>query len=316
MKLCLCDRCGCVLPEDVVALEGQGGFLLCSACNEIQRSQEQFICDRCQAVFPLNALRDGEAIFVPGRDQKKGALYCKRCKSFHRRQKNEIKDIRNLVALFLFSLLIPVGIGVYGRLSKKEMGPEKEHGRDKTVEIRSLVDEIQKTFQQEIVEVKKEIQKLSRPESPSREESPSPAHGAEIEKKSAAMLLQLPDLIVQKSIENIRLKLSQGNLDEKLQSLREIAVLREEAAIPVLLEATRDNDPLVRGMAAVILSTVGAHQSVGRLVTALGDPDPVVRRCVSQSLNVLTREKFVFFQELSPIEWQRLKEMKEQSQGE
>jgi len=96
-----------------------------------------------------------------------------------------------------------------------------------------------------------------------------------------------------------------------LEAIRDISRFRETAAIPVLTESLKDTEPMIRSLAAKTLALLGAYSCVGKLMPLLQDPDPIVRKSVSQALSMLTRERFIYFQDLSPAEWQKLKEMKE-----
>jgi hypothetical protein len=305
LRVLICDKCGTVLPEDFLEhdLSSKNEVVLCPDCLEIEKSQEHFFCDRCRKPFPVKAIRGGEAVLILESSKGAGAIYCKRCRAIYRRHHSETKELKHLLLLFGCSIAIPIITSIYLYFRKTEIPPAQQT----EISVDKIAQEVHKTLGKELASLKKEIEALKPqpPLPPTKKTEELP------QAPSMTLILQLPDLIAQKAAGSFEAKFKKGNLVERLEAIQEIARLRELSAIPLLVEGLKDPDPLVRNFSARALGFLAAQQEVGKLVTALSDPEPIVKRAVSQSLSVLTTERFIFFQDLSQQEWQKLKEMKE-----
>ena len=121
-------------------------------------------------------------------------------------------------------------------------------------------------------------------------------------KKRISWLSDLVASAERKAIVPVEKTLRTGSSEEKIMAIFHIAHYRERAGIPILLEALNDKEAQVRSLAAKTLGALGAVESVKKLLALLHDPEPIVRDSITQALTILTRERFVFFKDLSDEE--------------
>jgi hypothetical protein len=291
---------------------GKGEEILCGDCLPAASCKQEIVCDRCHTSFHADNLRQGEAMFLSRTNTALAQLLCKHCAIVSRVRRSESKDVRVVVTIFLSLLAVPlvaaiVWHGFFATASKN--GVESKELRQLAEETRLLRDTLTAAQQRE-TERQKEWQSL-------RESAMTRGSSAKEEKKppddtgvSPQMLQELAATLAQARTVKSR-KQFQGALPERLEAVLQIAALREEAALPFLLEGLNDKDPLVRSLSARLLGSLAQHTATGQLLIALKDTDPLVRKAVAQALSLLTREQFVFFADVPPEKWQKLQKFKE-----
>ena len=305
MLLYLCDNCGCPVAADIARLhqeQGKNAALLCKECTRTKTASGEFICDRCGNRFADQAIRAGEALVIVGTAQTPGAIYCKRCRKFYRRQ-GQAKDIRNLVLLFLLPLTIPLVVALFRHFDRPDASLPPP------LPVQEIVRQVNSMVRQQLQEFESKLEKKSLPRQatvalPQRETAPA---------KAQQYLDEIPQLLARKAIEKCVIKLQKGDTTEKLAAIQEIARYKERVATKYLLDALDDSHPLVRSFSAYALGILGEQQAITKLFRILEDREPMVRQAVTQALTLITRERFVFFKDLSPDEWEKLKKMKDAS---
>ena len=113
MQLFICEQCG----NAISGHKAQGDHF-CSDCQSFDEKREEFVCDRCQKIFPLKQLRKGDAVLIPGDGKETHYILCKKCKIVSRSRTNEMSDLKYMVGIFLICFMIPLSIGIIMALSK------------------------------------------------------------------------------------------------------------------------------------------------------------------------------------------------------
>jgi hypothetical protein len=250
-------------------------------------------------------------------------LLCRRCGIASRLRRGGDRAAKYLLLLFGFCLLMPPSIGLmryFDRWTENKGETEGKKFRERTAletgELRQMLSELR---QSEIATLQKEVQGLRELLVASRQspqEVPTKPEVAPARQASSQLLGEMISTLTQKSLSPRLQKLKEGSGSEKLDAILEMASLRLEGGIPALTEALQDSDPLVRSLSARVLGVLGAHQSVGRLMSSLKDPEPWVRKSAAQALARLTREQFIFFEDVPPEKWEKLQKAKAKQPSE
>ena len=308
MLLYLCDRCGNIVPEDIV-LKGQAlkkHGILCQTCWGENR--EEFVCDSCNQVFSARALRNGDATLIPKTSDAAGMLLCRRCSITSRSKKRELRDMKYLTIAFLICILIPLAIGgsVYVWRFHQQSRSKVSGRRPKPkFNLKTL-----QALRKEVFELRKMLAYV-------RSRLTNQVKKAEsIVKKQKTGLMspyfykKLLSLIPQKAMSDITKSIQSGRTDKKIEAILKVSQYRERAAIPFLEKLLDDQNPVVRGLTSIVLGNLGSRRSITRLLKTLRDDIPFVRRAAAQALSKLTHQRFIFFKDLSQKKWKQLKLLK------
>lgn len=334
MHIFFCETCEKIFSDEDLrqgVIEKKKGKITCQSCLNPKSMEEGYFTCHCNRKHSINALLNGEAILITDKNGKKGQIYCKKCRHHGERKSRESLDIKYLIAIFIVFLGIPLMIGT--GISLNRYLQENKSSQDELGSGRELVDEMRQTFQDEINRLRKEMSQVQKegktlPENNSTpinsslnkkkeelsfvEKNPGKTKSLEQKKEvpnkkfSQSSLSQMLQEISQKSILSIEKNILSSSLEEKLKAFSQIALYREQAAIPLLEKTLDDSDPFIRSLAIKTLGVLGARQSVNRLFSMTSDPDPQVRKSAAAVLTLLTREKFILYEDLSEKDWEIL----------
>ena len=321
MQLFLCDRCGITIPTEVAyeAAVHQGKELLCEDCVSAGDKPETFACDRCHNSFPLKMLKDGDGVLIVKTRQTPGMILCRRCATVSRAGRNSGRNLRYLFATFLFLMSLPVvaiAIIQVGQSWQSQQDHQTRILADKVLaETRSLQTKLAERKPEELAALRQELDGLR---SLLLANKPTTQPKSEASKATVVpplLLAELVESLAQKSIAPVLQKARQGGSAEKVAAVLAIAKRRDQSGTAFLLDGLQDPDPIVRAMCARVLGAIGAQAGISRLLAAVKDPEPWVRKAAAQSLSLLTREEFVFFEDVPPEKWQKLQQLKEKLKG-
>ncbi len=331
MHIFFCETCEKIFSDEDLrqgVIEKKKGKIICQSCLNPKSMDGGYFTCHCNRKHSIDALLSGEAILITDKNGKKGQIYCKRCRHHGERKSRESLDIKYLIAIFIVFLGIPFMIGT--GISLNRYLQENKSSQDKLGNGRELVDEMRQTFQDEITRLRKEMSQVQK-ETKTLPENKSTSVNSSLEdelsfaeknlgsvkpqeqkrevpdkKLSQNSLNQMLQEIAQKSILSIEKSILSSSLEEKLKAFSQIALYRQQAAIPLLEKTLDDSDPFIRSLAIKTLGVLGARQSVNRLFSMTSDPEPQVRKSAAAVLTLLTREKFILYEDLSEKDWEIL----------
>ena len=104
---------------------------------------------------------------------------------------------------------------------------------------------------------------------------------------AAAGLAALPEALRPEALVTLPGLLAASQADQRWWAVRALAALPAEDVVPLLLQALRNEDASVRQCALLGLRQRPDGRAIPELVTALDDPDPLVRRLAGDALEVI-----------------------------